>query len=151
MSDFTIIADKNIESIPTKECGRCKKLGRPFVHTEDKFSLKKDGKRHTYCKACRAEQTKDWNSDAETKERRAQYQRDYRAARRQKVYHGNVYKRRANKPTLPTVLGKSFENAVEVQIENGELVPVAKFDHLYFAFNCEAVQISARHVWNKKD
>lgn len=140
--EFTIIADKNIDLTETKKCKRCEEKGQPSVHPVNDFSIKTDGKRHSYCKKCRAADTKEW-TEARA-EYRAQYQRDYRAKRRTKVYHGNVYKRRANKPVLPNVVNTNFANAVEVSVVNGELVPVAKFQHLYFAFNCGAVHIAVR-------
>lgn len=136
---ITLIADKNIEHIPTKNCRRCEKLGRPHVHVEDEFSLKTNGKRHTYCKKCRAEQTKEW-TDAKKAER-ADYQRLHRANKRTGLFHGNAFKRRVTKPIVPLTLAPVFEESVEIKVENGNLVPTATFDNLYFAIKLSLIHI----------
>lgn len=63
---------------PTKKrCSRCVKMGRMPYHDMNDFSLLKNGKRHSQCKVCRVEQSKEWCT---------------KRANHRKIYHKNYHK-----------------------------------------------------------
>lgn len=83
------------ESDTHKPCSRCKRLGRPFVHPVDHFSVvKKTGKLHSQCRPCRTEQALKW--EQKKRHERQLYHRKYRES-----YNRNNAK--ARKPLSPTI------------------------------------------------
>ena len=70
--------DSKTEAVSLKKCSRCVKEGRLGLYPMEDFSLLKNGKRHSQCRVCRAEQAKKWS------EKRKEHRRDYHKVYREK-------------------------------------------------------------------
>lgn len=102
----------------TKECKRCKDLGRPSLHTEDNFYFLKNGKRRTYCRKCSTEISTDWCNKKSV--HRKEYQQKRQAARKAGTFVGRT--RKFTVVSMPTFESVSPEILESIKEKSGDQI-----------------------------